>query len=500
MVSNLLAGAAGGAVVAITIKAIDEFSNTFKNASGQTSKLGTAFKAGTVAATALTAALVGVTAATVSLAKSGAEMVAVQSAFNNILGAEAQKTLNGTRDALKGTVSDFEIMKNANLLFQNVGTATAEQMTVIAQASRVLGKAVGVDTAEAFDRLTLGIAKGETELLDELGLKLDATTANRLYAESIGKTVGELTAEERATAALNAIIPKLQERIAQAGDVGLDFNDQLNILSASFDNLKRELGVAVIPVAVDLANVFIKDILPAIKPLIPLIGQVLNKTMVAIVPVIQKLAEILVELTEIFLNELFPAIEPMIPELQEFTIMVLDAAMQIFRELVPSLKVLLPIFIDLLKALMPLIPPILQIITGFAKMANAAIEFVAPAISFLVKVFEKLIKPIEWVLELLGDVFDIFGDMQKQINKELGLSKSKSKIRIVDNSSDVIRLNDFIMTPTGKIIEPSPQDTIIGTKGGVGNTFVFNIERIQGTDPEEMMEAFERYFSRMIRI
>ena len=72
----------------------------------------------------------------------------------------------------------------------------------------------------------------------------------------------------------------------------------------------------------------------------------------------------------------------------------------------------------------------------------------------------------------------------------------KTDSNIIDlNPNNMISLNDFILTPSGKIIKPNAQDTIIGTKtpGAMGETKIINvtIENIYGTDPTEIMEAFQ---------
>ena len=66
-----------------------------------------------------------------------------------------------------------------------------------------------------------------------------------------------------------------------------------------------------------------------------------------------------------------------------------------------------------------------------------------------------------------------------------------------------IALNDFIVTPGGKIIKPSPQDTIIGTKnpgalGGKGVTIF--IENVNGLDSEMVSEAMAREVNKVIRL
>jgi len=65
------------------------------------------------------------------------------------------------------------------------------------------------------------------------------------------------------------------------------------------------------------------------------------------------------------------------------------------------------------------------------------------------------------------------------------------------------QVNDFILTSSGQLIQPSPQDTLIGTKhpedlGGQGITF--QIENIYGVDSEQVAEALGREIKRVIRL
>lgn len=68
--------------------------------------------------------------------------------------------------------------------------------------------------------------------------------------------------------------------------------------------------------------------------------------------------------------------------------------------------------------------------------------------------------------------------------------------------SGIISLNDFILTSNGKIIKPSPQDTIIGTKTPEslgGNNIVVNIDKVQGVDAEEITEMMAIKLNETIR-
>lgn len=97
------------------------------------------------------------------------------------------------------------------------------------------------------------------------------------------------------------------------------------------------------------------------------------------------------------------------------------------------------------------------------------------------------------------------------IEELLGLNKSGSKkgnsvTTSNNNDTGTIYLNDFIMRPNGKIVKTNPNDTIIGTQNpdGIGNakgvTYNFYIDKIQGIDSKDIMEAFQRELSKKISL
>jgi len=85
-----------------------------------------------------------------------------------------------------------------------------------------------------------------------------------------------------------------------------------------------------------------------------------------------------------------------------------------------------------------------------------------------------------------------------------GVTIGEDKIaKIGYNNTDYTNLNDFILTPSGKIIKTNPQDTIIGTKTpekmGGGVTIILNGD-IYGVDPDDMAEAFADKLNKQIRM
>ena len=95
----------------------------------------------------------------------------------------------------------------------------------------------------------------------------------------------------------------------------------------------------------------------------------------------------------------------------------------------------------------------------------------------------------DWVPFLGGKTFGV------NISKVSEVNLSALKIKPVD---------DFILTKERELIQPSKNDTIIGAKdfGNMGTNYNFeiNIEKVSGTDPDEMAEAFQRELKNRIGV
>jgi hypothetical protein len=86
------------------------------------------------------------------------------------------------------------------------------QMSQIVEIAKKASVVLGRDFAESLDRLTLGIAKQEKELLDEFGIIVSLSEAQQQYATSIGKTIKQLSASERQQAFANAVTAEGTEK------------------------------------------------------------------------------------------------------------------------------------------------------------------------------------------------------------------------------------------------------------------------------------------------
>jgi len=159
------------------------------------------------------------------LSKEGANINQLEDSFN-LLNQQVLKTPNLLKDmqaASRGTVSDAQLMEG--VLKLTAGTtesmsqqfaAAAPRLLEIAKASNKLNPTLG-DTAFLYESISTGIKRQSPLILDNLGIVVKVGEANEKYAAAIGKTVTELTAEEKQTALLNATLESGNRLIEQVG-------------------------------------------------------------------------------------------------------------------------------------------------------------------------------------------------------------------------------------------------------------------------------------------
>lgn len=174
---------------------------------------------------ALSALETGLKAAT-DIAKLGANTMQLRESFDTLNTAMGvtPSLLADIKSELKGTVSETDIMASYLTLVAGASenltqklAGAAPQLARIAKAATVLNPTLG-DTTFMFDSLGRGIKRAEIRILDNLGLNIKVGQANEAYARSIGKTVEELTAEERQIALLNETLRVGEQLIKQAGN------------------------------------------------------------------------------------------------------------------------------------------------------------------------------------------------------------------------------------------------------------------------------------------
>jgi len=491
--NSFIGGAAASTAIQIVIQAQDQYSSEFKRAEKQ---VGVSTKKMTANLLAVSAASLAVGAAMVSLARESAKTQAVHASFDRILGDDSTYALERLRDATRGTVSDFELMARANIFFQNISSATPQQLAKIAEAAGPLARAVGITVPEAYERLVQGIAKGETELLDELGLKLDATVANRRYAESIGKSVADLTAQERATAALVNILPQLEEHLKRLGHLQDDANTSSERLAASWKNLRDQTGQTLGPGLTSAFNLT-SNVLESMRG-DPREG--LNNEQYLRVTI--RAQEEMAKNGKSFYDNLKEQVSLMkqsndvLFKSSALYLQMTDHGLKATEQQRQQVS-----FSNINYNLANL-----QAIAEANKLKQQAEQLLLQAgiTQYTQEQLDNLVRQME-VGNKLVSIYDKLREgssyLKGKSDEEIEQIRSGKK-PIGSNITLKPRQNDFVMR--GETLVPfSQQDTIIGFKGNKvpgGATFVFNDMTVQGLDADAVAEAIQRKLSRALTI
>ena len=147
--------------------------------------------------------------------KLGSQMISLEKAFKNLgkgVGFN-EKSLQKFRKATDGTVSDVELMIQANNAMLLGIVENDDQFADLIDNAQRLAKAVGQDAKFGIESLTTGIGRQSKLMLDNLGIILDTNLAYERYAEKIGKSTSELDENERKQAFIQAAMESTREKV-----------------------------------------------------------------------------------------------------------------------------------------------------------------------------------------------------------------------------------------------------------------------------------------------
>jgi hypothetical protein len=134
---------------------------------------------------------------------------------------------------------------NLQLTAQFMELAT-RQSAAFRQAHYSLGEAIVVTTRGLKDEIST--------LSDAIGVTTNISQLQKQYAESIGKTVGQLTDQERRMGAVVMMIREMQRMTSGLNESQLNAQMQLAKSSQAFKDLQITLGQALMPVLLQLSE------------------------------------------------------------------------------------------------------------------------------------------------------------------------------------------------------------------------------------------------------
>jgi phage-related protein len=465
-----MAGKMGKAVLDVE----GDFSGLQKEAAGQSDQIGTSMGTGIGKKLGAAAAVAGAVGIGVAVQQIG---VAVGAASDlneaiNATGLVFGDAAAGMDEFFASSATNLGIAEtaarqaatNVGALFTNLGfgageaaTATQDLMTRAAD----LGSAFNTEPQQVVEALGAAL-RGETEPARKFGIMLDDASVK---AKAVEMGLAGSTAEVDKNAKAQASIALIMEQSnAVAGDFANTSDGLANsqrILTAQLADLQATLGAALLPAIGEIVGA-LKDVMPALKPVIQVLGKQLGALLQKLVPVIEGLMPVIAELVAILGNNLLVifealappilallaaiaplitalggltgtilsalanALEPLLTALGPIVAILVDALVPVIDAIGPSFTVmgealasslppLLPLVValaELLAALMPLLPPLIELNSAALPILIPLLELVAKIIgATLTPIIKGLTAALEPVVGVFADVADSIADV-----------------------------------------------------------------------------------------
>ena len=160
------------------------------------------------------------------------------------------------KEASKGTISEYDLMLAANKAMSLGVASNTEDFAILMEIARDKAKNMGLTSTQAFDDIVTGLGRWSPLILDNLGITVNATEAQELYAKSIGKSASELTEAEKKQAIINKVVNDGRRELAEMWWATLTAADRQQILQAKITDLKTEIWTAFLPVVNEIVDKF----------------------------------------------------------------------------------------------------------------------------------------------------------------------------------------------------------------------------------------------------
>jgi len=163
---------------------------------------------------------------------------------NNIQLEKYGRTWEDVRAAMKkatgGAVSDLELLKRSGQAL-TLGLKP-DEFIEMAGIARAAARAMGEDTSQMLESIITGTARQSKLWLDNLGIIIDTEKAYKDYAAAVGKSVKQLSEQERKQAFTNAVLERGRDMVADLGDESADTAIAIEKATAAFNNMKIAIG------------------------------------------------------------------------------------------------------------------------------------------------------------------------------------------------------------------------------------------------------------------
>ena len=195
---------------------------------------------------------------TIEFAKQAAKVQDMSRAFTTLSGTGENSAIAVSKigNAVKGTMSQMDLFKQANNAMILGVTRNTDEMAEMFQIAQTLGAALGVDTPQAVESLITGIGRQSRLMLDNIGIIVKADEAYESYAKKLKITKDELTDAQKKQAFFTAAMESARTKAAELGNQQLTARDQFNKFNATMSDFTDFIGEKTTPIVLSFFNSF----------------------------------------------------------------------------------------------------------------------------------------------------------------------------------------------------------------------------------------------------
>jgi hypothetical protein len=289
-------------------------------------------------------------------------------------------------------------------MFTQLGQSAPEAAKTsekVVQLAADLGSFNNIPTAEAADKISAAF-RGEYDSLQSLIPNINAARVEKEALAATGKeTADQLTAEEKAMAALKIVTEDGAKAQGDFARTSGGLANQQKTLSANFEDLKATIGEKLLPIATDLVKWANDHMIPAAKEL----GAYLSKN----------LGPILGDVADFIQKKVVPAaqdfikwfIEDLAPGIQKTVTPILDGLRGMFEKIAGKIK--------------ENEPELTKLKDAFKEVVEFIYQQVLPVVGdILGKKLELMGDAIGIAIDTVGFIVDIFSDWYDMISDVIG--------------------------------------------------------------------------------
>ncbi|MBI4651286.1 hypothetical protein HY745_08395 [Candidatus Desantisbacteria bacterium] len=171
-------------------------------------------------------------------------------AFKNMTtaaGYSSTSIINDMKRVSAGIIEPDKLIQDANIA-QVLGVQL-DKISSILEMARYSARATGQDVNTMFNTIIEGIARQSSRMLASANIIVHTSDVVKEYAQSINKTVDELSEEEKQQAVLNAVLEKGAKLITNIGGESITTSEKVQGMKSSFADLWEELVKKTIPIS-----------------------------------------------------------------------------------------------------------------------------------------------------------------------------------------------------------------------------------------------------------